>query len=177
MLAILAGVSDGDAQPPAQLPEPPMPRVLVGHGLVNDLKVLHMSHPVELLRDTALYAPLQRATTKGRAHKLRALVSLHLGYEIQAAGSAHDPEEDAVGAMRLYKRVKCLAECHAVQAKRDEQNLRRARGGTCWAAAARGVKAADGGGDDAPETVAPQAETCWCLDTPAALRTLSPNAR
>jgi hypothetical protein len=48
--AILAGESDGDASPPAALPSPAVPRILVGHGLENDLKVLHISHPLALLR-------------------------------------------------------------------------------------------------------------------------------
>lgn len=182
--AILAGESDGTAQPPASLPVPAVPRVLVGHGLENDMKVLHMVHPPSLLRDTAIYPPLQRATTKGRAHKLRSLVSLHLGYEIQATGAAHDPEEDAVGAMRLYKRVKCLTACHAAQAVRDEQALRRAQGGSCWAAAARGVRPADAAAAAAAEgTEAGQGGSaggaaqlyCWCLDSPAALQVLSSN--
>ena len=178
--AILRGESDGHAQPPASLPVPAVPRVLVGHGLENDMKVLHMSHPAALLRDTAIYPPLQRATTKGRAHKLRSLVSLHLGYEIQTTGAAHDPEEDAVGAMRLYKRVKCLTAGHAAQAARDEQALRRAQGGSCWAAAARGVRPADAAaavdGDAAQGKAGGGAELyCWCLDSPAALQVLSSN--
>jgi hypothetical protein len=148
-----------------------VPRVLVGHGLDNDLSVLHLSHPGPLLRDTALHAPLQRATT-GKAHKLRDLVAVHLGYAIQAPGAAHDPEVDAVGAMRLYRRVKGLAARHAAQAARDAAALARAGGGGGYAAAARG----GGGGSAASEGVAEglgelclaaaarRAPVCWCLD-------------
>jgi hypothetical protein len=150
----------------------PVPRVLVGHGLDNDLSVLHLSHPGPLLRDTALHAPLQRATT-GKAHKLRDLVAVHLGYAIQAPGAAHDPEVDAVGAMRLYRRVKGLAARHGAQAARDAAALARAGGGGGYAAAARG---AGGGGAAASEGVAEglgelclasaarRTPVCWCLD-------------
>jgi DNA polymerase III epsilon subunit-like protein len=68
VIDILAG-GPGDAPPS---PGERRPRLLVGHGLENDLAVLHLSHPAALLRDTALHAPLQRATT-GKAHKLRDL--------------------------------------------------------------------------------------------------------
>lgn len=157
------------------------PRVLVGHGLENDLAVLHLSHPPALLRDTALHGPLQRATT-GKAHKLRDLVAVHLGYAIQAPGAAHDPEVDAVGAMRLYRRVKGLRARHAAQAARDAAALRRADGGGGYAAAARGAWGAGqpggggGGGaaaaapagpalgDVAAASAARRVPVCWCLD-------------
>ena len=149
-------------------------RTLVGHGLENDLAVLHLSHPGALLRDTALHAPLQRATT-GKAHKLRDLVAVHLGYAIQAPGEAHDPEEDAVGAMRLYLRVRGMAARHAAQAQRDAAALARAGGGGGWAAAARGKAAAkpaepEGAGleEVCAESAARRTPVCWCLDAAAA---------
>jgi len=46
-------------------------RIVVGHGLENDFRVLMLSHPFKLTRDTAKYRPLQRA--KGRPHSLRYL--------------------------------------------------------------------------------------------------------
>jgi len=161
VVSILSGC-EGEGLSPEETASQPVPRLLVGHGLENDLAVLHLSHPASLLRDTALHAPLQRATT-GKAHKLRDLVALHLGYAIQAAGAAHDPEEDAVGAMRLYRRVKCLARRHQEQAARDNAALLRAQGGGGYAAAARG------GSSDAPapaEAALWEAATCWCLDPP-----------
>jgi len=138
------------------------PRLLVGHGLENDLNVLHLSHPAHLLRDTALHAPLQRATT-GKAHKLRDLVKLHLGYNIQGPGEAHDPEEDAVGAMRLYRRVRCLTRRHVMQQKRDEAALLRASGGGGYAAAARGGGAGAGAPAEGLQAWL-QPRPCWCTD-------------
>jgi len=151
-------------------------RTLVGHGLENDLAVLHLSHPAALLRDTALHAPLQRATT-GKAHKLRDLVAVHLGYAIQAPGEAHDPEEDAVGAMRLYLRVRGMAARHAVQAQRDAAALARAGGGGGWAAVARGkaAKAEEPAGagleEVCAESAARRTPVCWCLDAATAEQT------
>jgi len=163
--SILAGgegeAAEGGPGPP---PNAPPTRLLVGHGLENDLAVLHLAYPAGLLRDTALHAPLQRATT-GKAHKLRDLVALHLGYRIQADGCAHDPEEDAVGAMRLYRRVRCLRARHARQASRDAAALQRAGGGGGYAAAARGAAA------EAPAEGGLSAhlahKACWCLDRDA----------
>lgn len=56
------------------------------------------------MRDTGEYPPLRRATT-GKPAKLRELTRLHLGYDIQREGAPHDPREDAVAAMRLYRWV------------------------------------------------------------------------
>ena len=148
------------------------PPLLVGHGLENDLAVLRLSHPPERVRDTALHAPLQRATT-GKAHKLRDLVALHLGYVIQAPGAAHDPEEDAVGAMRLYHRVRGLAARHAAQAVRDAAAMARATGGGGYASAARGEGGREGGqkggeglalAEQCLNQFTGATVACWCLD-------------
>ncbi len=40
-------------------------RVLVGHGLKNDLDVLMLSHPRHMIRDTACYRPLMRVREGG----------------------------------------------------------------------------------------------------------------
>lgn len=135
---------------------PPSPRLLVGHGLDKDLAVLHLSHPAALRRDTALLPSLQRATT-GKAHKLRDLVGLHLGYAIQAPGCAHDPEEDAVGAMRLYRRVKLMRAAHAAAEARDAAALVRAGGGNGWARAAAAAAGGGGGGGASPPPPPPPA--------------------
>eukprot|EP00762_Andalucia_godoyi_P001792 ANDGO_07185.mRNA.1 RNA exonuclease 4 len=71
-------------------------RILVGHALHNDLKVLMMDHPRTMRRDTSSYF--------GKRKKLRDLSREHLGWEIQT--EAHDSAEDAKAAMMLYKSVR-----------------------------------------------------------------------
>lgn len=77
-------------------------KILVGHALVNDLKVLMLSHPRAMIRDTATYRPLMRyAHGKFRPRKLKDLVKEHLQLTIQ--GGEHTPDEDASAAMKLYQ--------------------------------------------------------------------------
>lgn len=89
-------------------------KILIGHGLVNDLKVMGINHPWCDIRDTATYAPFMR-TIESRSveeqtalcpRKLRDLVSEKLGKHIQIMGKAHSPVEDAIAAMDLYKAVR-----------------------------------------------------------------------
>lgn len=78
-------------------------RVLVGHGLVNDLKACRLSHPFHATRDTATVRGLSRPSRDGRIRpfKLSHLVAKHLGITIQVG--EHEPEEDAQAAMALFK--------------------------------------------------------------------------
>lgn len=62
-------------------------RIVVGHGLENDFRVLMLDHPFLLRRDTAKYRPFQRA--KAKPHALRYLVKVIFGIEIQKG--EHDP--------------------------------------------------------------------------------------
>jgi RNA exonuclease 4 len=80
-------------------------RVLVGHGLQNDLEALLLHHEISARRDTAHYPPLMRRNPYGvlRSQKLKVLVKEHLGTDIQREGAAHDPAEDARAALALYK--------------------------------------------------------------------------
>ncbi|KAL0371345.1 UNVERIFIED_CONTAM: RNA exonuclease 4 [Sesamum angustifolium] len=77
-------------------------RVLLGHGLEHDLDCLKMNYPDHLLRDTAKYPPLMK--TNLVSHSLKYLVQTYLGYDIQTG--THDPYEDCVSVMRLYKRLR-----------------------------------------------------------------------
>ncbi|GLT71446.1 hypothetical protein SLA2020_434620 [Shorea laevis] len=79
-------------------------RLLVGHSLENDLDCLRMTYPNHLLRDTAKYRPLMK--TNLVSHSLKYLTRTYLGYNIQTG--FHDPYEDCVSAMRLYKRMCAL---------------------------------------------------------------------
>ncbi|KAL3786987.1 hypothetical protein HJC23_005498 [Cyclotella cryptica] len=88
-------------------------RVVVGHGLKNDFKALGLSHPWYLTRDSAKYLPFMKAPSHDAslhhpqeytAKKLKTLALDKLGMRIQREGMAHDPVEDAVAAMELYKK-------------------------------------------------------------------------
>lgn len=93
-------------------------KILIGHALENDLKVMGLSHPQTDVRDTAKYEPFMKSIesksplqgeecqTLLRPRKLRDLVWEKLGKEIQVIGKAHSPIEDAIAAMDLYKSVR-----------------------------------------------------------------------
>ncbi|XP_076815860.1 RNA exonuclease 4-like [Clavelina lepadiformis] len=74
-------------------------RILVGHALWNDMKVLFLDHPKKCIRDTAKYKPF-KTMTAGRSPSLRLLSSKILGVPIQRG--EHSSVQDAQAAMRLY---------------------------------------------------------------------------
>jgi len=76
-------------------------KILIGHSINNDLNVLFLSHPKRMIRDTAMYKPLQR---RGRSRALKLLAKEILGFEIQSG--EHSPAEDARSALLIYKRFK-----------------------------------------------------------------------
>ncbi|KAK2371304.1 Exonuclease family protein [Trifolium repens] len=77
-------------------------RLLVGHDLAHDFDCLGMDYPYHMIRDTAKYRPL--AKTNLASHSLKYLTKTYLGYDIQTG--IHDPYEDCVSVMRLYKRIR-----------------------------------------------------------------------
>lgn len=79
-------------------------RLLVGHNIEHDLDCLRVNYPDHLLRDTAKYSPLMK--TNLVSHSLKYLTRTYLGYDIQTG--FHDPYEDCVSVMRLYKRMRDL---------------------------------------------------------------------
>lgn len=88
-------------------------RILVGHGLKNDLQVLGLSHWWHDVRDTAKYEPFMRPAEPhdinplGASHlpkKLRVLARDKLGMVIQEQGIPHCPMDDAIAALELYKK-------------------------------------------------------------------------
>ncbi|KAF7822678.1 RNA exonuclease 4 [Senna tora] len=74
-------------------------RILVGHALQNDLKVLLLSHPKKDIRDTSEYQPFLKS---GSRRALRHLAAELLGAKIQTG--EHCPIDDARAAMLLYQR-------------------------------------------------------------------------
>ena len=81
-------------------------KVLVGHGLKNDLAILGIHHPWFAIRDTSTYYPYQKQDRNGRncPSRLCHLAKNHLGIEIQKDGQPHCPIEDACAAMALYRK-------------------------------------------------------------------------
>jgi RNA exonuclease 4 len=79
-------------------------KLLIGHGLQNDLAVLNLRHPAHMIRDTSLYLPyMQQDFGSGiviRSRSLRDLVRDFCGKTIQSG--EHDSVEDARAAMALY---------------------------------------------------------------------------
>ncbi|XP_076469750.1 RNA exonuclease 4-like [Babylonia areolata] len=74
-------------------------KVLVGHALHNDLKVLFLDHPRRQIRDTSRYKPF-RQLFGGRNPSLKKLTAKVLGVCVQEG--EHSSVQDAQAAMRLY---------------------------------------------------------------------------
>ncbi|KAK4314700.1 hypothetical protein Pmani_014021 [Petrolisthes manimaculis] len=74
-------------------------RTLVGHALRNDMKVLYLTHPIQLTRDTSRYGEF-RKMFNGRTPSLKNLTEKVLGMQIQTG--EHNSVQDAQAAMRLY---------------------------------------------------------------------------
>ncbi|KAM8861418.1 apoptosis-enhancing nuclease [Synchiropus picturatus] len=82
-------------------------KVIVGHGVHNDFKVLGMMHPAHMVRDTSA-APLLTKLAGLPHHRpvsLKTLTSKLLHRRIQAGRRGHCSVEDARAALDLYKLV------------------------------------------------------------------------
>ena len=86
-------------------------KVLVGHALSNDFKVLGIGHSWYRTRDTSMYVPFMKMDYCGsfKPRRLRELTRIFLGKTIQEA--EHCSLEDAKAAMELYKLVKVEWDC------------------------------------------------------------------
>ncbi|XP_061460228.1 RNA exonuclease 4 [Rhineura floridana] len=78
-------------------------RILVGHALHNDLKILFLDHPKKKIRDTQRYKPFKQQVKSGKP-SLKLLCEKLLNVKVQA--SEHSSIQDAQAAMRLYTMVK-----------------------------------------------------------------------
>ncbi|XP_072026600.1 uncharacterized protein [Amphiura filiformis] len=74
-------------------------RILVGHALQNDMKVLFLDHPKRMVRDTFRYEPF-RQMFKSRRPGLKGLVEKILNVDFQKG--EHNSVEDAQAVMKLY---------------------------------------------------------------------------
>ncbi|MCJ1409323.1 3'-5' exonuclease [Ptychographa xylographoides] len=78
-------------------------KILVGHGIRNDLEALMLGHPRRDIRDTSRH-PAFRALAKGRTPALKKLAKEILGVEIQEG--EHSSVVDARATMLLFRREK-----------------------------------------------------------------------
>ncbi|XP_006029845.1 RNA exonuclease 4 [Alligator sinensis] len=74
-------------------------RILVGHAVHNDLKILFLDHPKKKIRDTQRYKPFKQKVKSGRP-SLKLLCEKLLNVKVQT--SEHCSIQDAQAAMRLY---------------------------------------------------------------------------
>jgi DNA polymerase III epsilon subunit-like protein len=105
-------------------------KVIIGHGLTNDLKALQMIHPWYMIRDTAYYPPFMRIkqqqqqqyNTKDQdgnvnyslcSRKLKELSCEYLQKVIQQ--TSHSSYEDARSALELYQLVQNEFEQHIIK--------------------------------------------------------------
>ncbi|XP_069097899.1 RNA exonuclease 4 [Pleurodeles waltl] len=95
-------------------------RILVGHALHNDLKILFLDHPRKKIRDTQRYKPFKQEVKSGRP-SLKLLCSKLLNVKVQS--SEHSSVQDAQAAMRLYTLHKKQWEA-SIKAKQNEQKQR-----------------------------------------------------
>ncbi|KAM6193093.1 RNA exonuclease 4 [Sarcoramphus papa] len=95
-------------------------RILVGHALRNDLKVLFLDHPQKKIRDTQRYKPFRQRVKNARP-SLKLLCERLLNVEVQT--SEHCSIQDAQAAMRLYTLEKKKWEA-AVKNKSNNKNCR-----------------------------------------------------
>ncbi|GJN03359.1 hypothetical protein PR202_ga20796 [Eleusine coracana subsp. coracana] len=95
-------------------------RILIGHALHNDLKVLLLSHPKKDIRDTSEYDVFRR---EGKRRSLKDLAAQVLGAKIQQ--SEHCPIEDARAAMFIYNKHKKAWEKHMKEQFRFKKKLKK----------------------------------------------------
>lgn len=78
-------------------------RIVVGHAIHNDLKILLLDHPKKKIRDTQKYGPFKKIAKSGRP-ALRVLCREVLNVKVQQG--EHSSVQDAQATMRLYTTVK-----------------------------------------------------------------------
>lgn len=78
-------------------------RILVGHAIHNDLKILLLDHPKKKVRDTQKYRPFRKAVKSARP-SLKLLCRSVLNVKVQQG--EHSSVQDAQATMRLYTMVK-----------------------------------------------------------------------
>lgn len=96
-------------------------RILVGHSIHHDLKVLDLTHPANLTRDTAYYKGL----CPDRPRALKKLVTEILKIKVQEG--MHDSVEDARAVLALYKMHRSQWEKETAEQARKHRHQARER--------------------------------------------------
>ncbi|KAM3859890.1 RNA exonuclease 4 [Diretmus argenteus] len=78
-------------------------RIVVGHAIHNDFKILLLDHPKKKIRDTQKYKPFKKIVKSGRP-SLKVLCKEILNVKVQQG--EHSSVQDAQATMRLYTMVK-----------------------------------------------------------------------
>nr|XP_020495658.1 RNA exonuclease 4 [Labrus bergylta] len=78
-------------------------RIVVGHAIHNDLKILLLDHPKKKIRDTQKYKPFKKTVKSGRP-SLKLLCREILNVKVQQG--EHSSVQDAQATMRLYTLAK-----------------------------------------------------------------------
>ncbi|MGH0177273.1 UNVERIFIED_CONTAM: hypothetical protein FKN15_074745 [Acipenser sinensis] len=78
-------------------------RILVGHAIHNDLKILFLDHPKRKIRDTQKYKPFKAIVKCGRP-SLKLLSKNILNVKVQEG--EHSSVQDSQATMKLYTSVK-----------------------------------------------------------------------
>ncbi|CAJ1080950.1 RNA exonuclease 4 [Xyrichtys novacula] len=94
-------------------------RVVVGHAIHNDLKILLLDHPRKKIRDTQKYKPF-RKTVKTNRPSLKLLCKDILNVKVQQG--EHSSVQDAQATMRLYTLVKKQWEAE-IKANQNNKDL------------------------------------------------------
>ncbi|QCE09036.1 Exonuclease [Vigna unguiculata] len=138
-------------------------KLLVGHDLAHDLDCLNMNYPDHMLRDTAKYRPLMK--TNLVSHSLKYLTRTYLGYDIQSG--THDPYEDCISVMRLYKRIRAQIHPEEEEDHGTSTPSNRIVGmPDCWRS-----KELDNLTPDQLYAMSRSDYKCWCLDLRSKLPT------
>ncbi|XP_013863725.1 RNA exonuclease 4 [Austrofundulus limnaeus] len=93
-------------------------RIVVGHAVHNDFKILLLDHPKKKIRDTQKYKPFKKIAKSGRP-SLKVLCKEVLNVRVQQG--EHSSVQDAQATMRLYTLVKKQWEAE-IKASKTKQN-------------------------------------------------------
>ncbi|XP_030611005.1 RNA exonuclease 4 [Archocentrus centrarchus] len=92
-------------------------RIVVGHAIHNDLKILLLDHPKKKIRDTQKYKPFKTIVKSGRP-SLKLLCKKILNVKVQEG--EHSSVQDAQATMRLYTLVKKQWEAQIKASKKNK---------------------------------------------------------
>ncbi|XP_053699730.1 interferon-stimulated 20 kDa exonuclease-like 2 isoform X2 [Synchiropus splendidus] len=100
-------------------------KVVVGHAIHNDLKVLSYGHPTALIRDTSRIPLLNRKAgfPEKECVSLKRLTKALLDRDIQVSRRGHSSVEDAKATMELYKMVEVEWERQLATKERQTERL------------------------------------------------------